>query len=246
MGGILLQGHPSPGGGQHSGLLANDPLGRTHPEKLQALPARGLCRETRGGDRVGDAGHTRIGRWARRERPGICGPRVSNGNFSPLRKLNAFLALLLSGGCARRCGHARTHACTRTLTPSPVRSHTPTTPLPSRMFSSSPAPQLPLAEGSVLRHSGLRFLTCGAALQGGGRAVQPLYCQTRAAVCSVRERAVLLSLRQALRGSWDGQPGGRRGTRTWPMPRGSAEVQTPTAFLLGPDSWSLIGQLQAV
>lgn len=173
MGGILLQGHPSPGGGQHSGLLANDPLGRTHPEKLQALPARGLCRETRGGDRVGDAGHTRIGRWARRERPGICGPRVSNGNFSPLRKLNAFLALLLSGGCARRCGHARTHACTRTLTPSPVRSHTPTTPLPSRMFSSSPAPQLPLAEGSVLRHSGLRFLTCGAALQGGGGLCSP-------------------------------------------------------------------------
>lgn len=41
--------------------------------------------------------------------------------------------------------------------------------------------------------------------------MQPLYCQTRAAVCSVRGRAVLPSLRQALRGSWDGQPGGGGG-----------------------------------
>lgn len=58
------------------------------------------------------------------------------------------------------------------------------------------------------------------------------------------KRAILPPLCRALGGSRDRQLGG---TRTSPLPGGSAEAQVlGAAFLQGPTSWPLIGQTQSV
>lgn len=134
------------------------------------------------------------------------------------------------------------HTCTRTLTPAQTQPHTPATPLPSRMFSCSRAPQCPSTEGSVLKCGGLCFLTCGTA----GASCNPgdlRRGRARAAGCSVSKRASLPPLDWALRGSWDGQLGGMR---TSPSPGVLPRPRGWNAFLRGPSSWSFIGQTRIV
>lgn len=127
------------------------------------------------------------------------------------------------------------HTCTRTLTPARTQPHTPATPLPSRMFSCSRAPQRPSTEGSVLKCGGLCFLTCGTA----GASCNPgglRRGRARAAGCSVSKRASLPPLYRL------SEAPGTGGMRTSPSPGGSARPRGWTAFLRGPSSRSFIGQ----
>lgn len=143
--------------GTAPGPLVSDPLRDAHPEKHVQKPVattKSICQSRA-------CWPPRVSREA-----GLCGSQASNGNFPPSGTRNVFLTF---GEMCVLCGRAHTHTHTGVHThthPAQMQPHTPTTPLPSRMFSCSPTPQLPLTEGSVLRHSGLCSLTCGTALLG--------------------------------------------------------------------------------
>lgn len=150
-------GCPALSRGQHSGLLVSDLLRDAHPEKhvqkpvatTKSMPVTGA---------MAAEGEPR-GRPLRV--PGV------KWKLSTFRNTECFSYIRGDVRAVWVCTCTHTHIGVHTHThPAQMQPHTPTTPLPSRMFFFSPTPQLPLTEGSVLRHSGLCSLTCGTALLG--------------------------------------------------------------------------------
>lgn len=89
--------------------------------------------------------------------------QMETSTFKKTQRFSFLQAAVNTHACTH--AHTGTHACAQAHAQRCAYSHTPTTPSPSRSLISSPHPMLS-AEGSALGHSGLCFLTCGAARWG--------------------------------------------------------------------------------